>query len=295
MGVDLDRIEKSTRQLRKALKEQPGNPTADEIHDMRTHTRRLEAAVEALALADRHNERRLLKGLHGLRKRTGKIRDMDVFTGHAITVKVSEDERDCLVRLLESLGAERHRHVTKLRGRMRADGTTLRWRLKRTFDHISAAQANGSSSASDAFQEAAALALRLSASLAEPRRLNKSNLHPYRLKVKELRYVLQMAARPEDTIINELGKVKDAIGEWHDWEELVSIASELNTHGPKCTLVQELKHIAEKQYERALVLTNRTRREHLLSRGRDGAAASPDAIHPSPPMLAAAVGLADRR
>jgi hypothetical protein len=42
--------------------------------------------------------------------------------------------------------------------------------------------------------------------------LNKPNLHPYRLKVKELRNVLQMADNADQQeFITRLGEVKDAI------------------------------------------------------------------------------------
>jgi CHAD domain-containing protein len=65
--------------------------------------------------------------------------------------------------------------------------------------------------------EAMAAAAKLSRELAQPATLNKSNLHPYRLKVKELRYILQMADSPDTRdFIDSLGAVKNAIGEWHD-------------------------------------------------------------------------------
>ena len=60
--------------------------------------------------------------------------------------------------------------------------------------------------------------------LKRPVRLNRNNLHPYRLKVKELRNVLQLSNRADDIeFVEKLGQVKDAIGDWHDWEELVRI------------------------------------------------------------------------
>jgi CHAD domain-containing protein len=68
--------------------------------------------------------------------------------------------------------------------------------------------------------------LKLSIELATPATLNRTNLHAYRLKIKERRYVLEMADDPgNQEFIDKLGEVKDAIGEWHDWEELIAIAS----------------------------------------------------------------------
>jgi CHAD domain-containing protein len=52
-----------------------------------------------------------------------------------------------------------------------------------------------------------------------PLQLRKSNLYQYRLKVKELRNLLQLAEdADQQAFIDRLGEVKDAIGEWHDWE-----------------------------------------------------------------------------
>ena len=58
-----------------------------------------------------------------------------------------------------------------------------------------------------------ATALQLSSRLKTPARLAKGTLHSYRLKVKELRYVLQMAdAAEHQKFIDKLSEVKDAIG-----------------------------------------------------------------------------------
>ena len=79
---------------------------------------------------------------------------------------------------------------------------------------------------------------------------------PYRLKVKELRYVLQMAGDAErNELVARLGEVKDAIGEWHDWETLAGIAAEQLTHGARCPLVHQIRSTVSREYDRALALT----------------------------------------
>jgi len=52
--------------------------------------------------------------------------------------------------------------------------------------------------------------------------------------------------------VNALGRTKDAIGEWHDWEELVAISEKILDHGAQCHLVQQLKAIAAEKYQSAL-------------------------------------------
>ena len=114
--------------------------------------------------------------------------------------------------------------------------------------------------------EAAATALKLATELENPPALNKNNLHPYRLNVKELRNVLQLADDSgNQAFIDTLGEVKDAIGEWHDWEELIAIATDLLDHGPGCKLLQQLKTISAGKYDRALALANKLRKDFLSS------------------------------
>src|SRR6266498_3837479 len=79
--------------------------------------------------------------------------------------------------------------------------------------------------------------------------------------VKELRYVLQMANRNgQPAFVKALGEVKDAIGEWHDREELIAIANDVLDHGAGCGLVRKFKEISEQKYERALNLANQVQR-----------------------------------
>src|SRR5437899_5614637 len=132
MALDTDGTQKSVRQLRKLLKNLPRQPTPDEIHSLRTHTRRFESTLDALGLDSKRNERRALRDLGRLRGRAGKIRDMDVLTAHTVTVH-PDQEQDCLVRLLEQLGAERYRRAEQLLHTLTLKyDAVLRRRLERT-------------------------------------------------------------------------------------------------------------------------------------------------------------------
>jgi len=272
MSLDPNRIQKTVRKLTKLVKKAPKRPTPDQVHDLRTHTRRFEAAAQALRLDYKRNERRVLRVLARHRKRAGKVRDMDVLTAHTSNLHVDKDQ-DCLVQLLEYLGSARYRHARKLSEEMRDTGPALRRRLKRTATRVEKLIPDGkngkkksSNGQTEAAAEAAATALKLAADLENPPTLNRNNLHPYRLNVKELRNVLQLADNPgNQAFIDALGEVKDSIGEWHDWEELISIANDLLDHGPSCKVLHELKAISAHKYDRALALANKMRRDFLHS------------------------------
>jgi CHAD domain-containing protein len=272
MALDADRIRKTSRILRKLLKKAPKLPTPGQVHDLRTNIRRLEAASEALDPNPRRKERRVLRHLRRIRKRAGKIRDMDVLTDNAASVRVAQ-EQDCAVQLLEYLGSQRYKHSRRLHAAMRGDGRNIAGAVKRLSTRLTKlipGPARDSSNGQPAAPaEAAAAAIQLAARLTRPSTLNHSNLHPYRLKVKELRDVLRLADKPADQeFVNTLDGVKDAIGEWHDWEELIAIATDVLDHGASCKLLAKFKEISREKYDRALALTNRMRKHFLRWRER---------------------------
>jgi CHAD domain-containing protein len=92
MAIDADRIHKPVRKLRQFLKKSPAKPTSGEIHDLRTNSRRLETAVDAIGPRNK-NQERVLRDLTRVRKRAGKIRDMDVLVGHAIASQIERRAR----------------------------------------------------------------------------------------------------------------------------------------------------------------------------------------------------------
>jgi CHAD domain-containing protein len=130
--------------------------------------------------------------------------------------------------------------------------------------------------------------MQLSSSLTTPVRLNRQNLHPYRLKVKDLRNVLQLSEQPGDQeFFDALGAVKDAIGEWHDWETLITIASRVLAHGASCKLIKQLGVTSNAQYDRALSITNHFRSRYLKPE-KHGARQ----VSLSPPVLRATSAIA---
>ncbi len=213
------------------------------------------------------NARKILKQISHLRKLAGKARDMDVLTGYtAGLTQTGGDEADCSVRLLEHLGAVRRKKARKLSKAAQGSAPELRKRLKRGLNRL---VTNGAQPNSDGpSSHITSAALRLLSELEQPQRLDKTNLHPYRLKVKELQNLLRLAENGRDQeFVESLGEVKDAIGEWHDWVELESIAKSVLDH-PQCRLLQELKRRAEDRFTHALDVTEKMRRRFVGASGR---------------------------
>lgn len=289
MALDFKRVQKPARKLRKLLKKMPRVPDSKQVHDFRTNARQLEATLRAFQLDTDAVGRRVLKSLSRLRKRAGKIRDMDVLTAYASSIRPEDDEQPCLVELLEHLGVQRRKHARKFHSAVRRDGSRLRKRLKRTEQALNRTQAKNEKNGRRA-PETSSSAVVLGSELASVPQLNRSNLHPFRLKVKELRNVIRLAQDPDQDLLTALGSVKDAIGEWHDWEELVGMAEEVLDHGTQCGVIREIKARTRDKYDTALSQAEQLRKRYLGLSGKQKLNRSHSAP-PAEPVVRAAIRL----
>src|SRR4030095_16726479 len=110
---------------------------------------------------------------------------------------------------IEYLGAERSKSARKLRVEVDASGPALRRGLKKAFKGVDKllTKAEKNPSDTDATPVAMARALKLSTELNSTTRLDRRNLHAYRLKVKELRNVLQLSDHAkEQEFVAKLGE-----------------------------------------------------------------------------------------
>jgi len=271
MALDTERIQKNVRKLEKSLKRALKHSAPEEVHDLRTRIRRVQATVEALSLDSHRNERRLMNRLSRIHKKAGKVRDLDVLTSDLSALHIKE-ETNCLIQLFEYLGAQRYKHAARLVRTIRNNKNVIKMRLRKTSARLEKLLGKNDQPTvqTEAVAKTMASAMELSSELATVSNLNRANLHEFRLKVKELRYVLQMSNKATHVrFIEALGKVKDAIGEWHDWEELIAISQDLLHHGSSCKLLHEFRVISSRKYEFALSLANKLRKEYLRPSDRN--------------------------
>ena len=72
-----------------------------------------------------------------------------------------------------------------------------------------------------------------------------------------------MAAGPRPRIAGTLGEIKDAIGEWHDWQDLLEIARRTLDRGPNCYGQAELQRMVDRKYRIALAFTLKMQKKYL--------------------------------
>jgi CHAD domain-containing protein len=181
-----------------------------------------------------------------------------------------------VIRLAHHLGVRRYRQAGKLHSTVKRDEAELRDRLRRVEHRLSEAiaaaakphqalDAGHGDSNDEPLLHMVAAALRLSQELAAVPRLGPKNLHSYRIEVKRLRYVLEMAdeaGERQKKIVEELRNVQDRIGDWHDWVELHAIAEGLLQHD-RCKLIAEIRRVEKQKFQQALKTTEQMRQRYL--------------------------------
>src|SRR5579863_3149192 len=107
----------------------------DDVHRFRTNSRRVEALVAEL-VPENGNKKKLLKLLSKLRKRAGRVRDLDVQIGFLKNLRVP-DRQNHRAQLLELLAEEHGRRSKKLAKSFDVETVReLRKRLRRAQSEI---------------------------------------------------------------------------------------------------------------------------------------------------------------
>jgi CHAD domain-containing protein len=267
MPIELERLEKPLRKLRKSLKHWPSDPSFEMVHKLRTQTRRLEAMLNSFMLEREPEMRRLLKAMNPIRKAAGAVRDMDVLVADALTLP-NAAKNESIVRLVEHLGSLRDKSSEKLQHVIGVDRKQARRYLKQCI-RLTSDKRLQTKQAPPAV--AVGVATNLAAGLRRWPRLNQSNIHEFRKQAKKLRYILQMAESPgassnlaaDRAWLNSLSKVKDQIGDWHDWCELEQIAREVLCKKDDRATLKQIAETVNNRFEQAVATANKMRARYL--------------------------------
>lgn len=224
-----------SRQVRHVAKE----PTLENVHHFRTNSRRIEAVLQQLT-PEGASESKLLKQLSKLRKKVGKVRDLDVQITFLKELRVP-DRHSHRAQLLASLEEEKSRRFKKLAARF--DGNTVRKLCTRLRKASAGIDLAGIDPLKLAFTE-----------LPRPGTtpLNERELHACRIAAKRARYLAELSDAPAaGKFIEELKRAQDAVGEWHDVLKLTERAEKLFGGVRESSLVAVLQNISRARFRRA--------------------------------------------
>ena len=261
MPLDAQRVLKPLQKVHKALGHPSRHLTPEGVHKLRTQCYRVESMLRALSLNHEGNGAQLLQAIEPIRKRAGKVRDMDVLIGLAATLP-NGNASEPFIQLVEDLGIRHDRYLGKLEKTLYRQRGPARRKLKRCMKGIDKELAASMSNVADQWRRNAVThTLDLSSELAGWPMLRADNLHPFRLKVKELRYVLQLSSDSDRKFIDALGEVKDAIGEWHDWSELAAVAAEVLGDQGRDSFSKRVASVVQSKSHHAFAVATHLRRQ----------------------------------
>ena len=267
MPVDHQRSRHLFIKLNRLLSRVPAHPTPEAVHQLRTTTRRVEALLEALAPESDRNQRKLARSLKRVRRRAGRIRDLDVHLGALRSLKIGRDTSR-KQQLINQLAERRSRQESKLLKRLdRISVQDLRRRLRRAAQLALGPAAEGPNPSRTAvrrtrpnpspkpMEEPLARALRMFGRLVrETGPLTDANLHQFRTRSKRIRYVAEIGGdtREVQSVVKEFKRLQDAVGAWHDWLTLTQTADELFAGASDSALLNALQNITRAKFVEAL-------------------------------------------
>jgi CHAD domain-containing protein len=256
------------------------DPKSSDVHRFRTNSRRVEALVGEFA-PECGNKEKLLKGLSKLRKKAGKVRDLDVQVAFLEDLKIP-DRQNHRAELLDSLNSERSRRLRKLPNNFDADTVgKLRKRLRRVRSTI---RLDGIDLLKRALERLPK---------ADTVQLSEKSLHSFRIAAKSSRYIAELDDSAQaNSFVEELKKAQDAIGEWHDVLKLKEQAESRFGRVHDSTLVAALNNITHARFRRASnaafeALANLSKLV-AVPRSKPAGRAQPAAIRPEPATAAVA-------
>lgn len=227
-----DRIRRHAGRLAKEAKR-------GDVHKFRTSSRRIEAILGEFA-SDTRNTRKLLKLLSKLRKKAGKLRDLDVQLAFLNDLNMP-DHGDHRARMIEWLGDARGRRAKKLEKLFDSDTIVdLRKRLRRAQAELNL---NGADALGLAFQH-----------LPHPgHAITEKTLHLCRIETKRARYLAELADSPAaKSFVEILKRAQDQVGEWHDVLKLKELAERRFGGAHDSPLVAALQNISRARFRRAV-------------------------------------------
>jgi len=240
------------RKLSRQLSKLAGKMSPENVHKFRTSSRRVEVLVSDLAERHSGNDKKLLKLLARLRKKAGRVRDLDVQSAALRSLKIPEQpvRKARLMRTLAEERSQREKRLTKsLDKRTVAE---VRKRLKRAAASL------------EIPRNADPLALarqKLNALEVDQGVITEKTLHQFRIAGKRARYMAELAGKDAEAsrLIGLLNHMQDVIGDWHDWVQLAERAEELFGGVQESPLVAVLRNVTRAKFRQAVNTLTETR------------------------------------
>jgi CHAD domain-containing protein len=245
MPVAQERVALVFEKIERALSQLSSKQTPVSVHNFRTAARRMQTLFEELLAERDRNQKKLLKLLSRMRKRAGKIRDLDAELAALRSLKVSQEPRR-KTQLVQEMIELRASHEKKLRKALTKQLVReIRKRLRRARKDLRLEE----------FRDPRRIAQKMLSQAAVPNGpLTEEMLHRQRILTKRARYVAEFASKsPEtDLLIEQLKHAQDALGDWHDWFMLTETSLQSLGDVHQSSLVAVLHNVTGAKFRKAV-------------------------------------------
>ncbi|HEV3039779.1 MAG TPA: CHAD domain-containing protein [Candidatus Angelobacter sp.] len=221
------------------------------VHRLRTTIRRIESFVDLSGSKLGHKHKEILEELTDLRKRAGRVRNFDVqvrLLGSIANGSTISDRR-ILVQIFKAKRERQSRRLSSMLKKL--DKAELVGRLEKLIGKTNLP--GNSLGPIDPLERAKGQLLSLIAEVPGSEDLKPRRLHELRISLKKIRYTIELAeaSAAREHLLETLKSVQDAIGEWHDWENLVKIAEKQFGDRVNCPLLVEMRALFTSKYSAA--------------------------------------------
>jgi CHAD domain-containing protein len=240
------------QKLEQDLVKLSSKPRAENVHRFRTGTRRLQILLGELSPGLDRSQKKLLKMLGRIRKRAGKVRDLDVQLTALRSLKIPRDPRR-KTQMVNHLIELRGQQEKKLRKAVDDDTVRdIRKRLKRASKNFNPEKSRDPLAVARGMLDGIH---RADAPVTE------ALLHQYRILSKRARYAAEFAAESPEAVefIAAIKRIQDALGDWHDWLTLTQTASEHLGEVRESSLVAELHNVTGAKFRHGVTVLSQMR------------------------------------
>jgi CHAD domain-containing protein len=269
------------QKLEQDLVKLSSKPRAENVHRFRTGTRRLQILLGELSPKVDRNQKKLLKLLGRIRKRAGKVRDLDVQLAALHSLKIPQEPRR-KTQLLNHLIELRAQQEKKLRNAVDEDTVReIRKRLKRAGKNFNP----------EASPDPLAIATGMLAGIdREDAPVTEALLHQYRILSKRARYAAEFAepSPKAQQFIAGVKRIQDALGDWHDWLTLTQTTSKQLGEVRESPLVAELHNVTGAKFRHAVAVLSPVRASSVASSEPTAPAPARAKTRPARPTASAA-------
>jgi CHAD domain-containing protein len=227
MAIAGERVRAVFKKVARDLSNLASEQRAENVHSFRTSTRRLQTLLEELVAERDRNQKKLLKLLDGIRRRAGKVRNVDVQLAALRSVKIAQEPRR-KTQLTQTLLELRTKHEKKLRKALTKDSVReIEKRVQRAADDARS-KVKLEAARDPLLVARAILARAVHSKDGSKAALDEKSLHERRILIKRARYTAEFAPKSAEAaqLISQLQRLQDAIGNWHDWQSLTDTAEE---------------------------------------------------------------------